>query len=125
MWKIGPECAAQHAKCVKAMAANCGVRSACPTVSDPPSALCDATAAAASGGLRTRNAAGMMTSHTRSPSTSIAVRQSYALISHRASGAMNVEPKLSPAETSATARVRLRVNHRVVVEVIGAYRLEA
>ena len=29
MWKIGPECAAQHAKCVSAMAANCGVRSAC------------------------------------------------------------------------------------------------
>src|SRR5688572_3438772 len=38
---------------------------------------------------------------------------------------MNVEPKLSPAETSATASVRWRVNQRVVVAVIGAYRLPA
>ena len=32
MWKIGPECAAQQAKWVSAMAANCGVRSACAAV---------------------------------------------------------------------------------------------
>src|SRR5712691_2479554 len=43
----------------------------------------------------------------------------------RVNGAMNVEPKLSPAETSATASVRLRVNQRVVVAVMGAYRLPA
>src|SRR5437870_5497827 len=35
MWKIGPECAAQHAKYVNAIAANCGVRSACAAVSSP------------------------------------------------------------------------------------------
>ena len=33
MWKIGPECAAQQAKYVSATATNCGVRSACPTLS--------------------------------------------------------------------------------------------
>jgi hypothetical protein len=33
---------------------------------------------------------------------------------------MNVEPKLTPADTSATASVRCRVNQRVVVAVIGA-----
>ena len=38
-------------------------------------------------------------------------------MSQRESGAMTVEPTLNPAETSATARLRLRVNHFVVVEV--------
>ena len=32
MWKIGPECAAQQAKCASASVMNCGVRSACATV---------------------------------------------------------------------------------------------
>jgi hypothetical protein len=36
MWKIGPECVAQHAKNVNAIAANCGVRSACATVISGP-----------------------------------------------------------------------------------------
>src|SRR5919106_1313196 len=43
----------------------------------------------------------------------------------RASGAVVVEPRPSPADTSATARLRCRVNQRVVVAVIGAYRLPA
>src|SRR6266851_2950235 len=38
MWKIGPEWAAQQAKYASAMAANWGVRRACPTVSSRPSA---------------------------------------------------------------------------------------
>ena len=79
MWKIGPECAAQHAKWVSAMAANCGVRSACATVSSRPSARGRASRPAAdagAGGSRTSSAAGMMTSHARSPSTSMAMRQS-------------------------------------------------
>ncbi len=78
MWKIGPECAAQHAKWVSAMAANCGVRSASATVNsraatapggEPPPG-------AAAGGWRTSRAAGMSRSHARSPMTSIATRQS-------------------------------------------------
>ncbi len=78
MWKIGPEWAAQHAKCVSAMAANWGVRTTCPIVRSGPAAAAAAGVAAAAdaGGLRTRKAAGRITSHTRSPMTHIAVRQS-------------------------------------------------
>jgi len=79
MWKIGPECAAQHAKYVNAIAANCGVRRACPAVSPGSSAAVVAPerpAVALAGGSRTSSAAGMMKSHARSPITSIAVRQS-------------------------------------------------
>jgi hypothetical protein len=62
----------------------------------------------------------MITSHTRSPISSIAVRQSQVEISQRDSGAMTAEPTLSPAETSATARLRCFVNHFAVVAVSGA-----
>ena len=127
MWKIGPECAAQHAKYVKAMAANCGVRSACAAVSARPAVPADVSARRPSppGGSRTNSAAGTMMSHASSPITSIAVRQSKVVMSQRASGAVVVEPSPSPAETSATARLRRCVNQRVVVAVIGAYRLPA
>ena len=50
----------------------------------------------------------------------IAVRQSKLVIIHRASGAITVEPTLRPAETRATARLRFRVNHFVVVAISGA-----
>ena len=120
MWKIGPECAAQHAKCVSAMAANCGVRTTCPIVRSGPAAAVAASPASAAGGLRTRKAAGRITSHTRSPMAHIAVRQSKLVIIHRASGAITVEPTLRPAETRATARLRFRVNHFVVVAISGA-----
>jgi len=62
----------------------------------------------------------MTTSHARSPSTSIATRQSHALVSARASGAMSRMPKPMPADTSATASPRCTVNHFVVVAVSGA-----
>src|SRR5712692_9447067 len=115
MWKIGPECAAQHAKNVSAMAANCGGRSACATVSSRPSAPAVAAAAAPAGragGFRTSNADGMMTSHARSPSTSMAKRQCKLVMSRRARGAAVAEPRLNPTETSATARLRCCVNQR-------------
>jgi hypothetical protein len=78
MWKIGPEWAAQQAKCVSEMAANCGVRRASAAVNSRPPAPAVATIApgASAGGGRTRRAAGMMRSQARSPSTSMAVRQS-------------------------------------------------
>ena len=41
-------------------------------------------------------------------------------MSQRASGAVVDAPSPSPAETSATARLRWRVNQRVVVAVMGA-----
>ena len=70
-------------------------------------------------GSRTRKAAGMMTSHTTSPMISIAKRQSWVVMSQRATGPMIAEPTLRPAETRATARLRCRVNQRVVVAVKG------
>jgi len=77
MWKIGPECAAQQAKCASASVMNCGVRNACPTVhctsgtSGPP-----LTGGAAGGAGRTRNDAGINSAQDAIPITSIAVRQS-------------------------------------------------
>jgi hypothetical protein len=41
-------------------------------------------------------------------------------MSQRASGAITAAPTLTPAETSATARLRLRVNQRAVAAVTGA-----
>ena len=40
-------------------------------------------------------------------------------MSQRASGAVIIEPTLTPADTSATARLRLVVNQRVVVAISG------
>jgi hypothetical protein len=79
MGKMGPECAAQQAKNVRARAANCGVRSAWATVSSRPSAPAVAVGTASgavAAGSRTSSAAGMMTSHARLPSICMAMRQS-------------------------------------------------
>src|SRR5438093_1225305 len=50
MWKIGPECAAQHAKKASAIAANCGEVSACATVKPGPSVVAAAAAGASAEG---------------------------------------------------------------------------
>ena len=78
MWKIGPECAAQHAKYVKEMAANWGVRNTWAAVNSRPSApRCQpGPAPTTTGGSRTRRAAGMMMSHVSSPTVNMATRQS-------------------------------------------------
>jgi len=79
MWKMGPECAAQQAKKVSAMAANCGVRSACATVNSgaPGWPTPPARQPAARPAARARaGAVGTMTTHATSPITSMAVRQS-------------------------------------------------
>jgi hypothetical protein len=78
MWKIGPACAAQHAKCVSEMAQNCGARRTCIVsksrwgAAAPPSA----TAPMSAGAFLMRSATGIVTSHARSPRTIIATRQS-------------------------------------------------
>ena len=54
MWKIGPECAAQQAKCASASVMNCGVRNACAavhSVSGTSALFADVPAAARIGGL--------------------------------------------------------------------------
>ena len=78
MWKIGPECAAQQAKCASASVMNCGVRNACATVhcvsgTAAPLAL---EGVAGCGAGRTRNEAGINSAQATMPITSIAVRQS-------------------------------------------------
>ena len=79
MWKIGPECAAQQAKCASASVMNCGVRSAC---ADGPLRFRRSRlrrslqVAAACGAGRTSNEAGISSAQATMPITSIAVRQS-------------------------------------------------
>src|ERR1700761_5750147 len=102
------------------MAANCGVRKACATVILLTGSLGVACQAAEADTSRTSNAAGTITAQARPPSAARAIRQSYALMSHRAKGATVVDPRLMPAETSATARLRRRVNQRVVIDIRGA-----
>ncbi len=78
MWKIGPECAAQQAKCASASVMNCGVRSACAAVHSIAGASLVLAAAvpAACGAGRIRKQAGISSAHAAMPITSIAVRQS-------------------------------------------------
>ena len=70
MWKIGPECAAQQAKCASASAANCGVRSASPALMRGSQLAATGVATPGAGGLvehdggrRTSSAAGMSRIH--------------------------------------------------------------
>ena len=79
MWKIGPECAAQQAKCASASVMNCGVRNACAAVhctSGAVGSIRVAAGAAACGAGRTSNEAGINSAQRAMPITSIAVRQS-------------------------------------------------
>ena len=74
MWKIGPECAAQHAKCASASVMNCGVRNACATVHCTSGAAVPPAAegAAACGAGRTSSDAGINSAQDAMPITSIA-----------------------------------------------------
>ena len=54
------------------------------------------------------------------PMTSIAVRQSYVVMSQRANGEIVIGATPIPAETSETARLRCVSNHAVVSAIIGA-----
>ena len=77
MWKIGPECAAQQAKCVSAMATNCGVRSACAggharRVRAAPGVRAGAARRQRTGGRRISSAAGTIRAVAAMPTTSIA-----------------------------------------------------
>jgi hypothetical protein len=115
MWKIGPECATQHAKCVSAINQNCGERQI-----SGSGTLRSVTPPVATGAFLIRSARGMITIQTTSPSTSMATRQSYPLMSQRVKGAMTKVPTPVPADTRATARPRRAVNQCVVVVVSGA-----
>jgi hypothetical protein len=60
-----------------------------------------------------------MMAHARKPSVSMAKRQSWVTMSHRASGAITVVPSARPAETKETARLRWCVNQLEVAAVNG------
>src|SRR5579872_297749 len=123
MWKIGPEWAAQQAKLASDRIQKTDVFSACASVMSAglDAAADEATAGPrpAAGAGRSSNEAGTMTAQPIKPSTSIAKRQSCATISQRASGAITVVPKASPAETRETARLRWRTNQLAVAAVNG------
>src|SRR5262249_52436394 len=122
MWKIGPEWAAQQAKCAPASAANCGVRNACAAVHSTSGAsdvFAEAPLARCGAG-RTRKQAGIRSAQAAMPITSIAVRQSYAVISQLADGAIVSGATPMPAETSDTARLRCFSIQALATATIGA-----
>src|SRR5262245_7802444 len=107
VWKIGPECAAQHAKYVSARTMNGTERSA--PLTDPwvPSGVIASGAALlAAGACRTKSAAGMRSAQTRIAIVSCAVRQSVIDTSHAAKGDMVSGATPTPTDTSETARLR-------------------
>src|SRR5262249_3426173 len=121
MWKMGPEWAAQHAKCAPASAANCGVRNACAAVHSTSGAS-DLLAAPAArcGAGRTRKHAGIRSTQAAIPITSIAVRQSYVVISQLADGAIVSGATPMPADTNETARLRCFSIQALATATIGA-----
>src|SRR6185503_5904718 len=121
MWKIGPECAAQHRKNTTPSTTNWRDRSATASELIGPSGTSFAAGAAAgTDDCRTNTAAGINNTHARMPMRNIAVRQSYAVINQRASGEIVIGATPMPAETSDTARLRCVSNHAVVNAIIGA-----
>src|ERR1700754_3943197 len=108
MWKIGPECAAQHRKNTRPSTMNWRDPNAAATEAIGPSetALAAGPDVAAAGGCRTNIAAGVNNAQARMPIANIAVRQSYVVINQRANGEIVIGATPMPAETSDTARLR-------------------
>src|SRR4029453_9278364 len=127
MWKIGPECAAQHRKKTRPSTMNWRERSASASELIGPSSTGPAAGAlpAGTGGCRTHIAARVNNTHALTPITNIAVRQSYAVINQRANGEIVIGATPMPAETSDTARLRLLSNHSVAAAIIGAKKAPA
>ncbi len=122
VWKIGPECMAQHAKKVADSTRNWGERSACPTVMafPPLAAIGPGPPPATCGARRTRSAAGISRAQASTPIASWAVRQSWCDSSQRAKGEIVIGATPMPAETSETARLRCFSNQPVTVTIMGA-----
>src|SRR5262245_24919292 len=118
---MGPECAAQQAKWVIAIAHTGQAR----TRDAPPSGRGRAITTnlvglpGAVGALLSSRAAGITRSQARSPRMSNAVRQSYWLMSQRESGERARIPKPFPADTMAAARPRRPTNHLTASTVSG------
>src|SRR5258705_492909 len=98
------------------MANACTMRPAISTSLAPRPAAA-ARVAADAGGRRTSRAAGSSRAQARTPIASIAVRQSWVVISQRANGEIVIGATPIPAETSETARLRLVSNHAVVAAI--------
>src|SRR5262245_19158879 len=122
VWKIGPEEAAQQSKYVSARMMNGAERRGA------PAELCSVPTLAAwplTGGWRTKKAAGMSRTHTRTPMMSCALRQSVQETSHAANGDNVSGATPTPTETSETARLRWRSNQPITDAIIGAKKLPA
>src|SRR5688572_22026379 len=122
MWKMGPECAPQQAKYVRASTMNCGERSALAAEDSVTSLGAAAAAFDAEGAcrVRTANAAGMRSTHERMPMESIAVCQPCVVTRYWASGDMVRGAMPMPAETSETASARRCSNQPMTAAIIGA-----
>src|SRR5688572_21419508 len=126
VWKIGPECAAQHAKYVSARTMKGAERSAPPTDPCVPAGRGDfAESARAAGAWRTNREAGMSGAQTRIAMMSCAERQSVHDTSHAEKGDSVSGATPTPTETSDTARLRWRSNHDITAVIMGAKKLPA
>ena len=117
MWKIGPECAAQHPKWVNTMAQK-GHRVKTLRSFDARPTQAEARVTPAARSLRSK-AAGMTTRAESSASTTKAVRQSKESMSQRDRGERARVPSPLPEDTTAAAMPRRVSNHRITVTVSG------
>ena len=117
MWKIGPECAAQHPKWVNTMAQK-GQRAKTLRARAGRPAQAEAWVRPPARSLRSK-AAGMTTSAESSASTTKAVRQSKESMSHRDRGERARVPSPLPEDTMAVAMPRRVSNQRITVTVKG------
>src|SRR5688500_3889513 len=121
-WKMGPECAAQHAKKVNPRIRKCFEVIASLTFMPAGAVPTGAPAGAggAVGGRLTKKDAGTSSAHAIKPMINMTVRQSVRSSSHVASGEMVTGATPTPAETSDTARLRRVSNQPVTAAIIGA-----
>ncbi len=129
MWKIGPECAAQHAKWTRATPQNAGWRSTAAAVISPPRAAPRGSEGAAStpyprrprssGRLATYRSATAATTHVRTPNAAKVTRQPSPVMRARAVGGTTRIPRPMPLEMMPMARPRRAANQRVAVADSG------
>ncbi len=119
MWNSGPEWVPQQRKKVAANTRNCGEVNTTLRLGRPPARAMPAAAAAA-GARRIRKLAGSSSAQTAMPMTSCEKRQSVRETSSAAMGATVIGATPMPAETSDTARLRLRSNQAATVAISGA-----
>ena len=125
MWKIGPECAAQHPKWTSATPQNAGWRSTAAAVRSPPAGAGRGPTGwssapypwrpRSSGRLTRYRSATPPTIHVRPPNAAKVARQPSAVMRARAVGGTTRIPRPMPLEMMPMARPRRAANQRVAV----------